>query len=217
LEIIVDIKNTVKQGSDAWKQMRAGKVTASRIADVIAKTKTGYSASRANYMTELVIQRFGVINDSFTSDAMQWGTETEPLARIEYENRNLVSVDQVDFVENKYIKMSGASPDGIVGDGLIEIKCPNSKTHFEYLLAGEVPEKYKPQMAWQMCCTNARWCDFVSYDPRVPEGLQYFQIRYERDDEYIAMLEDEVMKFLAEVDAMYNQLKDKLHGQTVQS
>jgi putative phage-type endonuclease len=180
------------------------------VADVIAKTKSGYSASRANYMTELVIQRFGVLNDSFTNDAMQWGTLTEPLARIEYENRNLVSVDQVDFVENKYIKNSGASPDGIVGDGLIEIKCPNSKTHFEYLLAGEVPEKYKPQMAWQMCCTGAKWCDFVSYDPQVPEGLQYFEVRYERDDEYIAMLEDEVMKFLAEVDAMYNELKDKL-------
>lgn len=212
-----NMSEIILQGSEAWKLKRSGKVTASRIADVIAKTKTGYSASRANYMTELVIQRFGVISDSFTSDAMQWGTETEPLARIEYENRNLVSVDQVDFVENKYIKMSGASPDGIVGDGLIEIKCPNSKTHFEYLLAGEVPEKYKPQMAWQMCCTNARWCDFVSYDPRVPEGLQYFQIRYERDDEYIAMLEDEVMKFLAELDAMYNQLKEKLNGQTVQS
>lgn len=207
----------ILQSSEAWKRKRCGKVTASRVADVIAKTKSGYSASRANYMTELVIERFGVLNDSFTNDAMQWGTQTEPLARIEYENRNLVSVEQVDFVENKYIKMSGASPDGIVGDGLIEIKCPNSKTHFEYLLAGEVPEKYKPQMAWQMCCTGAKWCDFVSYDPRVPEGLQYFEVRYKRDDEYIAMLEDEVMKFLAEVDAMYNQLKDKLDGQTIQS
>jgi len=202
------------QGSLEWRQQRAGKVTASRVADVIAKTKTGYSASRANYMTELVIERFGVLNDSFINDAMQWGTQTEPLARQEYENRNLVSVDQVDFVENKYIKNSGASPDGIVGDGLIEIKCPNSKTHFEYLLADVVPEKYKPQMAWQMCCTGAKWCDFVSYDPRVPEGLQYFEVRYERDDEYIAMLEDEVMKFLAEVDAMYNELKDKLDEKT---
>ena len=198
------------QGTLEWKQLRAGKVTASRVADVIAKTKTGYSASRANYMTELVIERFGVLNDSFTNDAMLWGTETEPLARIEYENRNLVSVDQIDFVSHPSIEMTGASPDGIVGDGLLEIKCPNSKTHFEYLLADVVPEKYKPQMAWQMCCTGAKWCDFVSYDPRVPEGLQYFQKRYESDDTYIAMLEDEVMKFLVEVDAMYEQLKNKL-------
>lgn len=199
------------QGSIEWFESRRGKVTASRVADVIAKTKSGYSASRANYMTELVIERFGILNDSYTNEAMQWGTETEPLARLEYESRNLVSVEQVDFVENPFIKMSGASPDGIVGDGLIEIKCPNSKTHFEYLLADVVPEKYKPQMAWQMCCTEAKWCDFVSYDPRVPNGLQYFEVRYNRDDAYIAMLEDEVMTFLVEVDTLYEQLKAKLN------
>jgi len=198
------------QGDASWFKNRAGKVTASRVADIIAKTKSGYSSSRANYLTQLVIERFGVVSESYTNSSMAWGTETEPLARIEYEKRNLVSVDQVDFVENKYIQMSGASPDGIVGDGLLEIKCPNSTTHFEYLLANVVPEKYKPQMAWQMCCTGAKWCDFVSYDPRVPEGLQYFEIRYERDDAYIAMLEDEVMTFLAEVNAKYIQLKEKL-------
>jgi len=203
------------QGTQEWKQMRAGKVTASRVADVIAKTKSGYSASRANYMTELVIERFGVINEGFTNTAMQWGTETEPLARIEYENRNLVSVDEIDFVNHPLIEFAGCSPDGIVGDGLLEIKCPNSATHFEYLLADVVPEKYKPQMAWQMACTNAEWCDFVSYDPRCPDGLQYFQIRYEYEDLYIAMLEDEVMKFLDEVDEKYKQLKEKLNGQTV--
>ena len=203
------------QGTIEWRQQRAGKVTASRVADVIAKTKSGYSASRANYMKQLVKERFGMISDGFTNEAMQWGTETEPLARIEYENRNFVSVEQVDFVENKFIKNSGASPDGIIKSsddkiiGLIEIKCP-ATLHFDYLIDDVVPEKYKPQMAWQMCVTGAKWCDFVSYDPRVPEGLQYFQKRYERDDEYIAMLEDEVMKFLAEVDAMYEQLKAKL-------
>jgi len=206
------------QGSEAWKQMRAGKVTASRVVDVIGKTKSGYSASRVNYMKQLLKERFGILNESFVSEAMLWGTQTEPLARQEYENRNLVSVDQVDFVENKFIKNSGASPDGVIdgGKGLIEIKALNTENHFDILLADVVPEKYKPQMAWQMCCTGAKWCDFVSYDPRAPEGLQYFQKRYERDDEYIAMLEDEVMTFIAELDAMYNQLKDKQHGQTVQ-
>lgn len=202
------------QGTLEWKQLRAGKVTASRVADVIAKTKSGYSASRANYMTELVIQRFGVISDGFTNSAMQWGTETEPLARIEYESRNLVSVDEVDFIDHPTIEMAGCSPDGLVGDGLLEIKCPNSTTHFEYLLADVVPEKYKPQMAWQMACTNAQWCDFVSYDPRVPEGLQYFETRFYRYEEecieLIAMLESEVIKFLGEADDLYEQLKNKL-------
>ena len=200
----------IEQGSIEWRKLRLGKATASRIADIIAKTKSGYSASRANYMTELVIERFGVLNDSFTNDAMQWGTEQEPLARIEYEKRNLVTVEQVDFVPHPSIEMAGASPDGIVGDGLLEIKCPNSKTHFEYLLAGVVPEKYKPQMAWQMACSGRKWCDFISYDPRCPEGLQYFEIRYERDDDYIAMLESEVKQFLSEVDTKYKQLKQKL-------
>ena len=198
------------QGDASWFANRAGKVTASRVADVIAKTKSGYSASRANYLTQLVIERFGVVSESYTNSSMAWGTETEPLARIEYEKRNLVSVEQVDFVAHPSILLTGASPDGIFSDGLLEIKCANSSTHFEYLLANEVPEKYKPQMAWQMACTGAQWCDFVSYDPRVPEGLQYFEIRYYRDNEYIEMLESEVVKFLEEVDAKYIQLKEKL-------
>lgn len=203
------------QGTLEWMKMRAGKVTASRVADVIAKTKSGYSASRANYMTELVIQRFGVIAESFTTPSMQWGTETEPLARIEYEARNFVSVDQVDFVDHPTIKFAGCSPDGVIGDGLIEIKCPNSTTHFEYLIADRVPQKYKPQMAWQMACTGAEWCDFISYDPRVPEGLQYFEARFYRHEEecaeLIETLESEVVKFLNETEVMYEKLKEKLN------
>jgi hypothetical protein len=126
----------IVQGSIEWKQLRAGKATASRIADIIAKTKTGYSTSRENYMTELVIERFGVISEGFTNAAMQHGTETEPYARHEYELRNCVMIDEVDFVNHPTIKMAGASPDGIVSEvGLLEIKCPDSKTHFNYLLA----------------------------------------------------------------------------------
>lgn len=211
----MDIKTEIKQGSTAWFKRRNGKVTASRVADVIAKTKSGYSASRANYMTELVIQRFGVINDSFTNSAMLWGTETEPLARIEYEKRNLVSVDQVDFIDHPTIAMAGCSPDGLVNNGLIEIKCPNSATHFDYVITDVIPEKYKPQMAWQMACTGAEWCDFVSYDPRVPEGLQYFEKRFYRYEEecieLIETLEIEVVKFLGEVDVMYQKLKEKIN------
>jgi putative phage-type endonuclease len=198
----------VEQGSIAWRELRAGNATASRIADIIAKTKTGYSTSRENYMTELVIERFGVIGEGFTNAAMQHGTETEPFARSAYELKNGIMVSEIDYVPHKTIKRAGASPDGIVGDGLLEIKCPNSTTHFNYFLAGEVPEKYKPQMAWQMACTGAKWCDFVSFDPRVPTDLQYFEIRYGRDDVYIATLEAEVSKFLEEVEAKYQQLNN---------
>lgn len=200
----------IVQGSQEWKELRAGKATASRIKDIIAKTKTGYSASRENYLTELVIERFGVISEGFTNASMQHGTETEPYARHEYEIRNGVMIDEIDFVEHPTILRSGASPDGMIGDGLIEIKCPDSKTHFDYLLADVVPEKYKPQMAWQMACTGAKWCDFVSFDPRVPYGLSYFQIRYERDDVYIKHLEEEVKQFLKEVEAKFNQLNEIL-------
>lgn len=199
------------QGSPEWRSLRAGKATASRIKDIIAKTKTGYSTSRENYLTELVIERFGVINDGFTNSAMQHGTDTEPYARHAYEVANGVMIDEVDFVPHPTILMAGASPDGILGDGLLEIKCPDSKTHFNYLLANVVPEQYKPQMAWQMACTGAKWCDFVSFDNRVPDGLQYFEIRYERDDIYIGMLEKEVEQFLIDVDAKYKTLNMKLN------
>lgn len=201
----------IEQGSAEWKQLRAGNATASRIADIIARTKSGYSASRENYLTELVIERFGVMNEGFTNAAMQHGTETEPFARAAYELKNGVMVSEVDYVPHPRIQRSGASPDGIVGEGLLEIKCPDSKTHFNYLLVGNVPEKYKPQMAWQMACTGAKWCDFVSFDNRVPDGLEYFQIRYIRDDEYIESLEEEVAKFLAEVAERFNQLHAKIN------
>lgn len=201
----------VEQGSPEWRLLRAGNATASRIADIIAKTKSGYSASRENYMTELVIERFGIVGESFTNAAMQHGTETEPFARATYEINNGVMVTEIDYVPHPTIERAGASPDGIVDNGLLEIKCPNSATHFNYLLAGEVPEKYKPQMAWQMACTGAQFCDFVSFDDRVPFELQYFEIRYLRDDNYIQMLESEVTQFLIEVDAKYCKLLAKVN------
>lgn len=200
----------IEQGSHEWKLLRAGNATASRIKDIVARTKSGYSTSRENYLTELVIERFGVLSAGFTNTAMQHGTETEPFARATYEGIRGVMVEQVDYVPHPSIKNAGASPDGVVEDGLIEIKCPDSKTHFNYLIANVVPEQYKPQMAWQMACTGAKWCDFVSFDNRVPEGLQYFEIRYMRDDAYIAELEKEVKKFLDEVNARYEQLNEIL-------
>ena len=190
----------MEQGTNEWKECRVGKVTASRVADVVAKTKSGYSASRDNYMAQLVCERLtGKPTEGFSSTAMQWGTDTEPLARAAYEAKMDVLVDEVGFIDHPTIVNSGASPDGLVGaDGLIEIKCPNTATHIDTLLSQTVPKKYADQIFWQMACTNRDWCDFVSYDPRLPSDLQLFIKRIPRDDKYIQLLEAEVIEFLTE-------------------
>lgn len=196
------------QGSEAWFQVRIGKVTASRVADIIAKTKSGYSTSRDNYMAQLVCERLtGQKGESFTNAAMQHGTETEPLARAAYEALKDVLVDEVGFVPHPSIKMAGASPDGFVNDdGLIEIKCPNTATHIDTLLSESVPTKYFTQMQFQMACTGREWCDFVSFDNRLPEELQLFVKRVPRDDVYIRLIEAEIVQFIAELDDKINKL-----------
>lgn len=199
----------MEQRTESWYAIRAGKVTASRVAEVVAKTKTGYSASRANYMAQLVCERLtGQQSEGYSNAAMQWGTETEPLARSAYEMKADVFVKEEGFVVHPTIEMSGASPDGLVGDeGLIEIKCPNTATHIENLLSNKAPANYVIQMQWQMACTGRKWCDFVSFDPRMPDDLKIMIVRVERDDEHIATLESEVIKFLGEVEEKVNQLK----------
>jgi putative phage-type endonuclease len=198
----------MEQGTEAWFNIRIGKVTASRVADVLAKTKTGYSTTRDNYMAQLVCERLtGQKGESFTNAAMQHGIETEPLARAAYEARYDVLVDEVGFVSHPTIEMSGASPDGLVGeDGLIEIKCPNTATHIETLLSESVPNKYYTQMQFQIACTGRKYCDFVSFDNRLPTELQMFVKRVPRDDMYIRLIEDEIVKFLGELDTKINQL-----------
>lgn len=190
------------QGSDEWLAARLGSVGASRVADIIAKTKTGYSTSRANYAAELVCERLtGSAAERFTNAAMAWGTEKEPEARAAYEFMRNVDVQVVGLVKHPIIPNSHASPDGYVGDtGLIEIKCPISATHIETLLSGKIADKYIVQMQWQMACTGAAWCDFVSYDPRLPAHLQMFIKRVPADSARIGELESEVKGFLAEVD-----------------
>ena len=164
------------RSTQEWFQDRCGKVTASRVADVVAKTKSGYSASRDNYLAQLVCERMvGAPAESFTNAAMAWGTEQEPFARAAYESKKDILVEQVGFIHHPAIDGSGASPDGLVGlFGLVEIKCPNTATHIQTLLDQKVPEKYNIQMQWQMACTTRQWCDFVSFDPRMSEGLQLF-------------------------------------------
>ena len=190
------------QGSAEWHAARCGKVTASRVADLIAKTKTGWGASRANYMAELVAERLtGTQAAGYSNAAMQWGTDMEPEARENYAFISDVEVEQVGFVPHPTIEMAGASPDGLVGDdGLVEIKCPNTATHIDTLIGQTVPAKYVTQMQWQMACTGRAWCDFVSYDPRMPEGMQVFIRRVERDEETITQLEADVSAFLAELE-----------------
>lgn len=196
------------QGTAEWHEVRLGKVTASRVADVIAKTKTGPAASRKNYEAQLIAERLtGEKTDSFTNPAMQWGNDTEAEARAAYSFHMDVDVEEVGFVVHPRIEDSGASPDGLVGDdGLVEIKCPNTATHIETLLSGKIPAKYRTQMMWQMACTERAWCDFVSFDPRLPERQRLFIQRVDRDAEVIEGLQAEVVAFLAEIGAKIEAL-----------
>jgi putative phage-type endonuclease len=206
----------IEQRTEEWFQQRLGKVTASRISDVIAKTKTGVSTSRQNYLIQLVSERLtGKKGDSFVNQAMLDGIEREGAARELYERTRGVSVTEVGFFDHPVIKNSGASPDGAVNAeedgkyaGLIEVKSPIETTHTNTLMSKSVPSKYIPQMQWQLACTGAKWVDFVSYNPNFPEELQLFVARVDRDDTYIGELEAEVIKFLEEVEQTILKLKE---------
>jgi putative phage-type endonuclease len=203
--------------NEAWLAQRIAKVTASRISDVIAKTKTGVSTSRQNYLIQIVTERLtGKKADSgFVSQAMLDGIERESAARELYMRTRGVSVTEVGFFDHPTIAMSGASPDGAVNAeedgkyaGLIEIKCPIETTHTNTLMSKSVPSKYIPQMQWQLACTGAKWVDFISYNPNFPEELQLFVARVDRCNDTIANLEQEVVNFLDEVEQTIIKLKE---------
>ena len=206
----------IEQRTEEWFQQRLGKVTASRISDVIAKTKTGVSTSRQNYLIQLVSERLtGKKGDSYVNQAMLDGIEREDAARKLYEIERNISVSEVGFFEHPVLSMSGASPDGAVHAqiegkyaGIIEIKCPIETTHTNTLMSKSVPSKYIPQMQWQLACTGASWVDFVSYNPNFPPELQLFISRVDRDQSYISELEVEVEKFLEEVEQTIIKLKE---------
>jgi putative phage-type endonuclease len=200
------------QGSEAWFKSRLGSVTASRMSDVLAKGKAGEAVTRQKYRMQIIAERVsGQVADSFNNAAMQWGTDHEPLARIRYEADTGYFVDEAEFCFHPTIKWLGASPDGVISgvSGLIEIKCPNTQTHLGYRLDNKPPAAYVNQMQCQMWVTGATYCDFVSYDPRVPDHLQLFVSRLRRDDDLIAKMETEVVKFLGEVDDAIKQLEKK--------
>lgn len=201
----------IVQGSPEWLAARCGRVTASRTSDLMARTKTGWGATRANYMAELIAERLtGTPATFFVNDAMRWGTEQEPYARDAYAQAFQVEVWETGFVDHPEISMTGASPDGLIGDdGLIEIKCPNTATHLDTLLGSSIADKYMLQMQFQMACTGRQWCDFASYDPRLPEEMRLHVRRVPRDVSVIVNLETEISAFLRELDEKVSALNAK--------
>lgn len=206
-----------EQGSGTWLAARCGRITASRMADVLAYTKKGdETQKRADYRVEKVSERLsGMALEKYVTFAMKEGTRLEPEARTEYELATDVMLDRVGFVLHPAMDCSGASPDGLVGnDGGVEIKCPTRTTHVEYVLAGVVPPEYEPQMVWNMACCEREWWDFISYCPDFPEPLNRFIVRLHRDEERIEEIAREVCKLDKEIEATVAELqKLSIHNQ----
>lgn len=201
--------NSAPQGTDAWLSARAGKATGSRAKDILAKIKTGEAATRRKYRTQLVTERLtGKPQESgFINDAMKWGTDQEPHARRAYEAHTGYIVTEAGFIYLEDV-MTGCSVDGLVeDDGMAEYKCPNSDTHVDWIEAGVLPSEHKPQILHNFWVTGRQWCDFASFDPRLPENLQLFVVRYDRIEDEIKAYESEVLQFLDEVSAMENRLR----------
>ena len=193
----------MEQGSVEWLLARVGMITASRMNDVMAKIKSGEAAARKNYRVELAVERIsGLPTERFISVPMKWGTENEIFARAAYSVATGFEVEEVGFIACQDILRSGCSPDGLVGiDGGIEAKCPNTATHIEWAVAGNVPTEHRLQMQFCMFCTGRDWWDFVSFDPRMPEGQQLFIRRLHRDEKVIKELIDAVIELDGEVEA----------------
>lgn len=201
----------MEQRSPEWYAARCGSLGASQLNEALATTKSGWGASRENLKNRIIAERLtGVPAESFQNAAMAWGVAQEDNARTAYEASRGVFVQEMGIALHPTLLHTHASPDGLVGDdGLIEIKCPNTTTHIETLRVKKAPSKYINQMLWQMRCTDRQWCDFVSYDPRLPSHLQLFVTRVERDDVAIAGLELKVAEFLNEVQQEIDRLNEE--------
>jgi putative phage-type endonuclease len=200
----------IEQGSMEWFAQRCGKLTASKMSDVLATTKSGPAASRANYLAQLVCERLtGKVADTYVSPDMKRGQELEPLARAAYEAVTGEMVVLAEFGTHATIADLGASPDGLVStDGLLEIKCLNASNHIEALRNG-MPSKYRPQVQTQLLVTGRQWCDFCVFHPDFPEAMQLGVYRIQADAEYHKTLVAETHKFLAEVAAEVDYLTKK--------
>lgn len=200
------------QGTQEWKQDRAGKATGSSIASIFAKVAKGEAAARVDYRTQLVIERLtGCIEDMFVSKDMQWGTDNEPAARLAYEVESGLVVNEAGFCYLPDL-MAGCSVDGFIESpdgriGVFETKSPKSKTHLTYLDSGEIPSIYRPQVIHNMWITGATFADFQSFDPRFPPGLRRMVVRLERDESEIETHAAAVKLFLDSVDDLEQKLR----------
>lgn len=198
----------VLQGSEEWIKARLGHVSASNLDAVMAKGRSGESETRKKYKIRLVAERLtNEPQESFKNSAMEWGIETEPMARMAYEVSRETFVDQTGFWKHPTIPWVGCSPDGLCGDmGLVEIKCPLSTTHLNYILADQVPPEYYLQVQGQLWVMNREWCDFISFDPRMPQNKKLFVKRCYRSNDTISDIEKAVKQFLNEVDDLIIKL-----------
>ena len=196
----------IEQGSEDWRKIRCGKITASRVEDILAE-----KAGRKNYIAELVCERLTgePSENGYVSKEMQWGTDHEAEARTIYEFSRNVSVRTVGFAVHDDLPWAGASPDGVIGeDGMVEIKCPNTATHIEMLRTGKIPLKYIAQMQWSMECADRQWCDYVSYNPRIKrESLVMVVRRVERDYSWLTTARSKLAIANAEIDAIVAELE----------
>lgn len=199
------------QGTPEWRASRCGRATGSKASAILAKVKSGEAATRADYRVQLALERLlgEPCDDDFTSRDIQNGIEREPFARMAYETRTGLFVQEAGFAYWEKL-MVGCSVDGFTEqgkkEGFVEIKCPKSKTHLEYLTANRLPPVYRPQVLHNFLVTGKEFCDFISFDPKMPEKLQLFVFRVERDEAEIQEYEAELRQFLMEVDATHKQL-----------
>lgn len=200
-----------EQGTQTWRDERSGRVTASRISDVMAKPMKGRaeSSTRRNYRAQLICEILSgkPVEDQFVSWDMKRAIELEPLARAEYELARDAIVHTAGFIPHPRIARAGASPDGLIDPGgMVQFKVPKTATHLDWLMAKVVPTEHKDQMFFEMACTGRQWSDFVSYERNLPAHLQLFVVRLNRDEVAIAEIENEVIRFSAEIDEIISKL-----------
>lgn len=201
--------DTARQGEPGWIKARIGRLTASKMADAMATLKKGgESEARRKLKIALLAERLSdAATEHFVSDAMLWGIEHEAEAAAAYEQVSGELLTACGLAYHPTIEWFAASPDRLLNaDGLVEVKCPTSLTHVAWLLAGVVPDQHKPQMLAQLACTRRRYVDFVSFDPRLPLRQRLFVRRFEPAADEISAVEEAARQFLAEVDAMFEQL-----------
>jgi len=199
----------MQQGSEEWKQARCGSLGASVIHEIVARTKTGFSTSRENRKTALVLERLtGRPEATYQSEAMLAGTEREPAARFEYAMKSGSEIEEVGLILHPTIAGTHASPDGLIGrDGMLEIKCMQPTGHLKVFTTRTFDDRHRKQMAWQLACAQREWVDFVAYSPEFPKEMQLRIIRYYREDKLTTELEIAAREFLAEVDATVADLR----------